>query len=452
MTDSLSRRLVALSARPIDGPTRARAALHVLDWFGCALLGATAEAGRILVAHARVQPAGPCLAIGATGRAAAAAAFVNGGLGNIFEMDDLHRTSIVHPGPVAIPAALAAAQRDGAGGAAFLEAVVRGYEAAARIGSAVGPGHYRHWHNTSTCGGFGAAAAVASLLGLDLDRTVDAFGHAGTQASGLWQCRIEPTHSKQLHTAHAAQAGLVAADLAALGFAGAQQILEGSHGLFAATCPDPDPAAVVADPDGPWKIYETSFKPWPACRHTHPIIEAALKLREGLPLDSVTAIHVKTYEDAITFCDNQKPRTSHDARFSLQHCAAAALVAGAPGLADFEPAAIADPLTAALRARVDVTEGDAYSRAFPERYGAELRVSLADGSTRHVAVEAAKGDPENPMSPAEIEAKARGLMAAAGLAGDRIERLVAGCLALPEGGPLSALSDVLSESLTAAAQ
>ncbi len=386
MTRSLTYHLAALSARPVDRATRERAALHVLDWLGCALIGATAEPGQVLVAYGRMQPTGPCLVVGTGERHAAAAAFVNGGLGNIFEMDDLHRVSIVHPGSVVIPTALAVAQREEAGSIAFLDAVVRGYEAAARIGAAVGPGHYRYWHNTATCGVFGAAAAAASLLNLGLDNTVHAFGHAGTQASGLWQCSIEPTHSKHVHTARAAEGGMVAADLAALGFAAASQILEGSHGLFSATCPDPEPDAVAADPGGPWKIHETSFKPWPACRHAHPVIEGALRLRDDLPLDAVTAVQTKTYGDAITFCDNPAPATPLEARFSLQHCIAVALIGGPPGLADFEPPAIADPRLVALRAKMAVAEDDAFTRAFPQRYGAELRVSLADGSTRDVEV------------------------------------------------------------------
>ncbi|HJO71272.1 MAG TPA: MmgE/PrpD family protein, partial [Rhodospirillales bacterium] len=109
MSESLSQHLAALAARPVDDTTRMHAAVRVLDWLGCALLGATAEAGRVLAAYGRTRPAGPSLTIGAGRRDAETAALVNGSLGNIFEMDDVHRTSIVHPGDVVIPAALAVA-------------------------------------------------------------------------------------------------------------------------------------------------------------------------------------------------------------------------------------------------------------------------------------------------------------------------------------------------------
>ncbi len=444
MTSSLTEHLTDIAARPIDGATRARAALHVLDWFGCAVLGATSEAGRVFSAYGLSQPEGPCLAIGVGRRDAASAAFINGGLGNVFEMDDLHRMSIVHPGDVVIPAALAAAERDGSDPAAFLEAVVRGYEVAVRIGMAAGRAHYRYWYNTATCGVYGAAAAVAALHGLDRVSTVDALGQAGEQSAGLWQCRIEPTHSKQLATARAAQSGLVAADLARLGLKGPRSILEGSHGFFAAACPDAESERAVADPDAPWALYDTSFKPWTACRHAHPVIEAALALREGFVADQVARIEVKTYREAVDFCDKPAPETPDDARFSHQHCVAAALLAGEPTLADFEPAAIANGKIADLRTKIDVVEDGVLTDAFPGRYGASVTIHLADGAVREAAVETAKGDPENPMTEAEIERKARENLAAAGVAGDAVERLVAACLDVAKGGAIAALGEAVA--------
>lgn len=433
MAESLSEGLAALLERPVDAPTRRRAALHVLDWAGCALLGATAGAGRVLLGYGRAQAPGPSAAIGCGRREAGAAAFVNGGLANLFEMDDLHRLAIVHPGPVVVPAALALAEREEVDGGAFLDAVVRGYEAAIRIGGALGRDHYEFWYNTSTCGVFGAAAACADLLGLDREATVDALGQAGGQASGLWQCRLEPTMSKQLYTARAAQSGLIAADLAGHGLKGARRILEGELGFFAATSPEAKPGTVVAAPGSAWNIWATSMKPWPACRHAHPAIEAALELREGLDLAALDGIEVTTYREAIGFCDQPEPVTAHDARFSLQHCVAVTLLDGPPGLAAFAPEVIARADVAALRQRIRVGEDDEFSDAFPRRYGAQVAV-LVDGRRRQAVVRAVKGDPENRMSEEETVAKARTQMAAAGLADDAIETLVTAIAALPDGG------------------
>ena len=155
------------------------------------------------------------------------------------------------------------------------------------------------------------------------------------QASGVWQCRVEPTHSKQLAAARAAQSGVIAADLAKLGLAGPRQILEGTHGFFAAACPGAAPERAAADADAPWKMLETSFKPWPACRHAHPVIEAALGVRHGLDAGAVAGIDIFTYREAVEFCDKPTPESADEARFSLQHCAAVALVKGGAGACRF---------------------------------------------------------------------------------------------------------------------
>ena len=438
---SLTERLADLLARPVAPEIRARAALHVLDWIGCAVLGAESPAGRIVARYGQNLGGGPCRAIGVGNRDAAGAAFVNGAYGNVLEMDDIHRTSILHPGPVVVPAALALAQRLDASPGEFLDAVVRGYDAVIRVGRSVGPGHYRHWHNTSTCGPFGAAAAAASLLGLDRSATVMALGHAGTQASGPWQCRLEGAMSKQLHTAAAAQAGLAAADLAALGFTAPTQILDGALGFYAAMCPDPAPEAVLADADGPWLITDTSFKPWPACRHAHPTIDAALALRDRVDVAAIDRIAVRSYADAIGLCDNPNPTTVLEGKFSLQHCAAVVLLDGPPPLEAFEPTALARADVAALRAKVRLETAEPFAGAYPAHYGAGLTVRLADGQDYSAEAPDALGDPDNPISPVAVQDKARMLMRAAGLTPDRIEAIIAAVDVLPSGG---AIGDVVN--------
>ena len=269
-TMTIAQHLVDMIGRPVPEHLLDRAAIHVLDWLACAVLGTTAPAGERLLRYGMHQCDGCCSTLGAGSRTAETAAFINGGLGNIFEMDDVHRTSIVHPGDTVIPAALALAQRENASGAAFLAAVVRGYEAAIRVGAAAGTGHYRYWYNTATCGVFGAAVAATSLMRAAPGEMVDAIGQAGMQAAGLWQCRLEPTFSKQLATARAAQSGVIAADLAVTGFPGPAEIFEGELGFFAATCPGADPADIVGIGSLDWRIEEVSFKPWSACRHATP--------------------------------------------------------------------------------------------------------------------------------------------------------------------------------------
>ena len=172
---SLSRDLVRLiRTKPRSRHDLVPASLFVLDTLACALGARKTEPARILSTIAPLESAD-------TPRGA----FYFGGLSHILEMDDLHRDSVTHPGSVVIPAALAVATRDDRGGIAFLEAVLAGYEACCRVGMAAGKAHYRIWHNTSTCGPFGSAMAVAELIGLSEDQAVGALGNAGTQSSGL---------------------------------------------------------------------------------------------------------------------------------------------------------------------------------------------------------------------------------------------------------------------------
>jgi 2-methylcitrate dehydratase PrpD len=430
---TISTRLADLVLRPVSAADRERAALHVLDWIGCATIGATTEPGQALRAWARDEDAGRIKVLLGGSRSLGTAVIVNGSVGNVLEMDDIHASAILHPGPVVVPAALALAERDGAGASALLDAVVRGYEAMIRVGQALGPGHYRYWHNTATCGPFGAAAAAGSILGLTREQFVSAFGNAGTQASGLWQVRLEPVMSKQLHNGRAAHAGVLAADLAKRGFTGPAQILEGPLGFFKAMCPDGDVARVIAAPDAPWKLYETGFKPWPACRHAHATIDAALALRDGLDARDIESVEVRSYRDAVTICDRLHPETTVQAKFSLQHSAAVIFLEGLPRLEHFEAPVYASAPMRAFRERVRLVEAEPYASAFPNHYGAEVAVTLKNGETRRASVADALGDPKRPLTIDAIRAKALTLMQAAGLDAAQAERIAAAALALPSG-------------------
>ena len=224
---------------------------------------------------------------------------------------------------------------------------------------------------------------------------------------------------KQLHTAAAARAGLESALLARDGFLGPLNILEGAQGFFEAMCSDGDPKDVLRDWSADWLIHEVSFKPWPACRHAHAVIDAALELRAGFDVLNDEAIEVRTYGDALKFCDKPDPKTVIEAKFSLQHCVAICLLRGAPSLEDFELPAINDPNVAAIRKRVQVSVGDDYETRYPARFGAE--VSLGD---RVMRAEDALGDPENPVGVAQIQQKAHMLLSAGGLASAEISSLI----------------------------
>ena len=483
---SLTERLAERLARPVTDDDRDRARWHLLDWLGCALAGRASPTGKALAHAIDPVPAGPCWLAGFADRGATAcdAAFLHGGLGSVHELDDLHRAAVVHPSDTVVPAALAVAQRQDATAGDLLDAIVRGHEAAIVVGRLTGPRHYRHWYSSATCGVFGAAAAAASLMRMPPRTTVDALGLAGMQACGPWQCREEAGLAKQFATAHAARSGVWAADMAVGGLAGPRYILEGPHGLLVATGAEPVGVAAHAfaaaitttstgpGPIGHWQIHEVSFKPWPACRHVHPAIEAALALRASLGLAGtvdaaafgrLVSVEVEAYADALSFADRPQPGTEHEARFSLQHAVAVVLQRWDFTLADACAPVRDDPGVAAMRAKVRVRAAARFDDAYPARFGSAVTLvhgrdggstfgsgagdtSGNAGSTAEVAdaaigatltslVETALGDPERPMSPAALRHKAATLLGAAGLPCDASQGLIEACLHLPHGQP-----------------
>lgn len=388
------------------------ARLLVLDWLGSALAGLGTDTGHIFLEYARLQPPGRVTLLGLTeGRSVEVAALCNGALSHIVEMDDVERESVTHPGAVVIPAALAVAERVGVSGLEFLAAVVVGYEVMVRIGEAVGAEHYVHFHNTSTCGVYGAAAAAGWLLGLDRERLVWALGNAGTQAAGLWQFNDDGALTKPLHPGRAAANGVLAATLSRLGLTGARKILEGERGFFAGLAPQGDPQRVVAhlgEPTESLRIHRISIKPHASCRHTHAAIDAALALRARLPADAVIiAATVATYRAALALCDKPDPHTVTDAKFSLQYCVAAALHHGQVGLAEFAPTALADSTVRKLLPAIQVAVDEAREAAYPACWSAAVSLTLADGQVLQASQEQPRGDPENPLTTPELEAKFR---------------------------------------------
>jgi len=442
---SISEQLVRLCQRPVDAASRQRAALHLLDWLGCALVGSASAVGRELARFQSMQvPGGVCFAAGCGAADAADAAFVNGGLGNIYEIDDVHRVAVLHAGDVVVPAALAIAQQRGTSAVELLDAIVCGYEVAIRIGQAAASGGYTSWYNSGTCGVFGAAIAAGRLAGLSEGALVDAMGQAGMSAAGIWQCRLEPTFSKQLACANAARNGVVAAWLASGNFPGARYILEGELGFFRSYYPLADVSSIGLDAPE-WRIHEVSFKPWPACRHVHPAIEALLSLRESLDIAAIDQVQIRSYQAAIDFCDNPQPGSAHEARFSLQHCAAIALLHGEPRIEHFEHAMRCDPQVAALAARVQVQADARFTDQFPERYGASVNIGSGGASDAVACVDSALGDPENPLSVERLIAKFSALAGSVGIDSAAARVLAGFIIALPAEPSLEALNQQLNK-------
>ncbi|UBV44515.1 MmgE/PrpD family protein (plasmid) [Deinococcus taeanensis] len=419
-----SATLAAFMANPPAIPASALedAQRSVLDGLGSLLAGSVEPPARIVQDLVRDLGRADNATVFGAGRASAAgAALANGVATHILELDDIHKGSTVHAAAPIIPAALAVAEREHLGGAAFLRAVVLGYDAALRIGEAVNPSHYRHWHPTGTVATFGAAVAAGTLMGLDERQMLDALGTAGTQAAGLWEFNASGAMSKTLHPGKAAMNGVMAADLARRGFTGASTILEGPRGFFAATTAVHDAGRVTADLGEVWKVSENGYKLYACCGHTHTAIDAALSLRQahGWTAEQVLAqvreVRVATYGPGWDIVSERNPRTPYQAKFSLAYVVGAALLEGAVGLAQFSedrfgPSGVTQNALARLLLRVRPAVSAELTALYPAAWPARLEVELMDGQVLRAGGDFPRGNQENPVSTAELEAKFRALV------------------------------------------
>ncbi|WP_420541941.1 MmgE/PrpD family protein [Rubrobacter calidifluminis] len=401
-----------------------------LDWAGSALAGGRERPVRAIerVARALGPREGSCEVLAFGWRTSPLfAALVNAASSHAVEQDDVHNASVLHPGAVVFPAALAAAQEEGASGRELITAAVAGYEAGVRVGEFLGRSHYRVFHTTGTAGTLAAAAAAAHVLGADEAEMADALGSAGTQAAGLWQFLSEGADSKQLHTARAASSGLLSAYLAREGLRGARGILEGEKGMAAGMSSDADAGRLTADLGERWAVLETSFKHYASCRHSHPAADALLAgMREHrLAAEDIEAVRARVHAGAIEVLgDVVEPASVHQAKFSMGFVLALVALRGRAGLEDFTEESLDDGEIKAFARRVEMVLDPEVDEAYPGRWIGLVDIRTKDGREVTSRVDVPKGDPGNPLSRAEIEEKVRRLAAHGGTREEVAERLV----------------------------
>jgi 2-methylcitrate dehydratase PrpD len=396
-----------------------------VDWLGSALAGKGARPVETIARFARQAGGGqaddPCeILINRTRTTPYFAAMVNGAASHFAEQDDVHNGSVFHPATVVFPVALALAQANRASGREFIAAAVAGYEVGIRIGEFLGRSHYKVFHTTGTAGTVAAAATAGRLLGLTPTQMLDAFGSAGTQASGLWEFLRDAADSKQLHTAMAAANGLMSAQLAADGFKGATHILEGAQGMAAGMSSDADPARLVDRLGSRWAIAETSFKYHAACRHTHPAADALLAViqQHRLAPRDIAKVTAHVHQGAIDVLGAVvTPRTVHQAKFNMGTVLGLVAYHGYAGVTEFEQGFDADAI-AAFRDKVEMAFDAEVDSAYPARWIGKVTVLTGDGRTLQGRVDEPKGDPGNTLSRDEIESKLRRLATFSGAASD----------------------------------
>jgi 2-methylcitrate dehydratase PrpD len=375
----------------------------VIDWHAALYPGAVAPPATLLEkALAEELDRGEArLALGrkATARAAA---LINATAAHTAELDDIFRDGIYHPGAPTIAAARALAFDS----SRFLRAVITGYEISTRIGAAMGRAHYKYWHNTGTIGCFGAAAAAAEALGLDARRFAHALATAATFSAGLQQAFRMDSMSKPLHAGHAAEAGLTAALAAREGVTGSLDVMEGEAGYGRAMGDDPDWAAAVATLGSDFHVTRMTFKNHACCGHTFAAIDGALALQKklGIGHPEIEEVDVATYRAGLEVAHYDSPVTAAEARFSLKYVVATGLTHGSVRLAAFEPDRIQDPATRALMKKIRVRVDPELDAAFPAQRAARVAIRARGRREEHLQPTRI-GDPDAPLSDAQLEAK-----------------------------------------------
>ncbi|WP_441232046.1 MmgE/PrpD family protein [Tardiphaga sp. 215_C5_N2_1] len=326
LTGMLSSRINALEYRDLPADVRTVAKQCLLDWIGVSLAArADPLVGIIVDDCVAEQGPGTCTVLGHRVRLPVLqAALVNGAMGHALDYDDV-LSDVGHPTAPVAPAAFAVGEQMGASGRDILTAFVAGFETECRVGLFMGRSHYaRGWHSTSTYGTFGAMAAAAKLLRLDVGQIGHAFGLAGTQASGL-KC-VFGTMTKPFHAGRAAHNGILASRLASRGFTSCQNILEAPQG-FGSTQSDACDASAAHSHEGRFRILDTLFKYHAACYLTQSSIEAVRLLRQtnGIRPEMVDRIVIGVAPGHLNVCNIQRPRTGLECKFSLRMTAALVL-------------------------------------------------------------------------------------------------------------------------------
>jgi len=403
VTKRLARYVV--SAQPSELPEKVRkeAARTLLNWIGCALGGSHHET--LDVAISALGPfAGPGQAtiLGRPERMDVLnAAFMNGMSSHIFDYDDTHLRTIIHPaGPVA-SAILALSEYRPVSGRDFVHALVLGVETECRIGNAVYPAHYDvGWHITGTAGVFGAAAAAGKILGLSEQQMVWALGIAATQPVGLRE--MFGTMTKSLHPGRAAHNGLTAALLASRNFTSSNRPLEAKSGWANVVSTSCNYAEITGKLGESYEILSNTYKPFACGVVIHPAIDGCIQLRDQYKLtaEQIDRIELKIHPLVLELTGKKTPQTGLEGKFSVYYAAAVAIIEGAAGEKQFTDKLVWDPALVSLRDRVIATTDPSIRED-----QARIAVTLKDGRRLDKYVEHAIGSVKNPMSDQALETK-----------------------------------------------
>jgi 2-methylcitrate dehydratase PrpD len=409
-TRDLAQFGAALQYDRIPATVLARIKSSVLDSLGCCLFGATLPWTRKVAELADLEGAKQVASYIGLGRkgSASLACLVNGTGGHAFELDDIHKESIVHPGSIATPVALALAEERGkTSGKEIITAMVAGYEIGTRVGNAATMSlFFRGYHPQGTSGAFVAASTAARMLGLDATRFQHALGIVGSQAGGLMAAQ-EGAMVKRFHSGRAAQSGVYSARLAQNDFTGILDVLEAPYGGYLSSYSDkPNPARLTDGLGKTWETLNVGYKPHASVTSIHSALDglAAILRENGLMADDIASIEAGLSPMTHVHCAwEYKGQGVTAAQMNLYYGLAMIALDGVAFTEQFQDKRLADPRTMALIGRMSArVDEEIEAMGAPFRHASRLKVTTKDGRTFEKLSLHRRGSPENPLSPQEI--------------------------------------------------
>jgi 2-methylcitrate dehydratase PrpD len=354
---------------------------------------------------------------------------------------------LTHPTAPVLPPAFALCEAGGRSGKEFLLAYHLGVEVECKIAEAISPRHYGDgFHTTGTIGAFGSAAACARLHGLTVEQTAYAIGVAATEGGGYRNNFGSMT--KPFHAGHAAEAGPVAVDLAALGWTASSAILESPLGFFQAAGGGYDPPFIAGRLGKPWTLERpgVSIKPHPSGSLSHPAAGALLQLIKDNDIKpgDVEQVEVGGNHGMTTSLFHHRPTTSLQAKFSMEFCMAILVLERKAGLSEFTDAVVQRPDVQAMVQRVRFYVDPAAENAGFDKMTSLIKIHLKNGKVFSGKADFAKGSPANPMTYEEVADKFRGCAEFAKWPASKANTVIAAVQSLESAPDTSTLTAALT--------
>lgn len=414
ISDLFVDQLYGMACQELPQDVLEQAKLCLLDYMGCALAGSRLMAKRNQCFLDDVKKQGGLSSvIGFEQKTTLQnAAFLNAMSTHSTELDDGHRFGMIHLGASIFSALLPVAELEDIACSNVLKGAVIGYETAVRIAKAMQPSHkVRGYHTSGTCGTLGSAMAIATAMHFSRVEMKSALSAAAASAAGLLEMQEDDSELKPYNLAHAAVAGVMAAYTAKAGFVGPSDPMGGRRGMLAVMSEKTNAEFLTDFTSDCFEIERIYRKPYAACRHCHPAIEAALRIKNEHHLhpDDITSVFVETYKLAVGGHDHKTVQGVASAKLSIPFSVALALMKDKASLDDFSLENTLDTNILSLCQKIDVVANEMLTSWSPQKRAAIVHIITKNGEKHSCEVDYPKGEPENPMSRKDVEDKYREL-------------------------------------------